>query len=303
MSRLGIIAPFPLTSAATVDVPISLSSGGTVTLPRGNWLVSPGANTRVQFMDPVNLQWRALEGQFGGGFISSDGCNFRLINVTGAVASMAVTVAGTGGTNGIGFAQTGVAVALAASPSGGPYNASGYAIVGGTVPAPTVTQGGSGFLSVPLVICDPPPAGGVQATATCTLSAAGVITAVTIDNPGAGYLVSPQWYVFPEPAVYYGSPIAGVGPDLWPAPGTLNPACTPQGSIYQANINSAAGVLLTSNALTGSGTVTALMVLDPGGAYAVAPAVTITGAGAATGTSAIGAAAAVDRSFLQSRVQ
>lgn len=305
MSRLSGKFPFPVTSAATVDVPISLSSGGTVTIPAGNWLVCPGANTRLQWMDPVNLQWRTMQGQNGGGMISSDGCNYRLINITGTVIGAAVTAAGSGGINGIGAGATGVTVAIAPSNTtpGIAYNATAYAVVGGAVAAPTVTQGGSGFVAVPLIICDPPPIGGVQATATALVSAAGAISGVNLDNPGAGYTSPPQWYIFPEPAVYYGAPIAGVGPDLWPAPGLVHPSCTPQGSIYQPNI-SAQGALLTSNPLTGSGTVTAIMILDPGGNYSgTAPAVTITGAGAATGTVTLGAAPTTDRSFLQSRVQ
>lgn len=300
MSRLSGKFPFPVTSAATVDVPVTLASGGTMTIPAGTWLVVPGTNSRLQWMDPVGMQWRTT----AAGYVSSEGCNYRLINITGTITAFTVGTPGTGGTNGIGAAATGVTVAIAASPGGGPYNATAYAVVGGSVAAPTVTQGGSGFVSVPLIICDPPPIGGVQATATATLSAAGVITAITIDNPGAGYVTPPQWYVFPEPAVYYGAAIAGVGPDLWPAPGLVHPNCSPQGSIYQPNLNAAAGALLTSTALTGSGTVTAIVSLDPGGLYTgTAPGVTITGAGAAAATATAAVTPAVDRSFLQSRVQ
>lgn len=303
MSRLGGVFPFPPTSAVAPDVPITLPSGGTFTFPKGNWLVAPGTNSRVQFMDPVNFQFRSMQGNLGGGMISSDGANYRLINITGTITAVNITAAGTGATNGIGFAQTGVAVAIAAAPGGGPYNATAYAVVGGSVAAPTVTQGGSGFVSVPLIVCDPPPPGGVQATATATLSAAGVITGVTIDNPGAGYLVSPQWYIFPEPAVYYGASIAGVGPDIFPAVGLIHPAMQPPGTMYQNNLNAATGALLTSVALTGSGTVTALQVLDPGGGYSGTVTATVTGAGAATASTTVGPAAAVDRSFIQSRVQ
>ena len=303
MSRIGGRFPFPATSAVAPDVPITLASGGTFTITQGNWLVATGTNTRLQFMDPVNLTWRNMPAGINGAGVSADGCNYRLINITGTVVSLAITAAGSGGTNGIGFAQTGVAATIAAAPGGGPYNATAYAIVGGSVAAPTVTQGGSGFISVPLIVCDPPPLGGIQATATATLSAAGVITTIVIDNPGAGYTASPQWYIFPEPAVYYGAQIAGTTPDAWPAPGLIHPSMQPPGSVYQANMV-VTGALLTSTALTGSGTITGLQVLDPGGGYSgTAPVVTVTGAGAATATSTLGPAPAVDRSFLQSRVQ
>lgn len=304
MSRLGGVFPFPPTSAVAPDVPLTLPSGGTFTFPKGNWLVAPGTNSRVQFMDPVNLQWRSMQGTLGGGMISSDGCNYRLINITGTVTGLSVTAAGSGATNGIGFAQTGVAVSIAASPIGGPYNATAYAVVGGLVMPPTVTQAGSGFVSPPVVVCDAPPPGGQQATAICTLTAAGAINTITITNNGCGYLISPNWYIFPEPAVYYGAPIAGVGPDIFPAPGLIHPLMQPAGTMYQANLNAALGALLTPVALQGSGTVTGAFILDPGGGYITTPpVVTITGAGAATATSTIGPAPTNDLSFLQSRVQ
>lgn len=303
MSRLGFVGPFPPTGVIAPDVPITLQSGGTMTLPKGNWIVSPGTNTRLQFMDPVNFQWRSTQGPLGGGYISSDGTNYRLLNVTGTVTAIAVTAAGSGATNGIGYAQTGVAVSIAASTWGPAYSASAYAIVGGSVNAPTMVQPGSGFLAPPLIVCDPPPPGGVQATAVATVTG-NQINSITMDNPGAGYLTPPQWYVFPEPVNYYGAYIAGVAPDNWPAPGRIHPSMLPPGSMYQANIDPN-GVLFTSTALTGSGTVTAVMIMDPGGGYLTGtpPAVTITGAGAATATSTVSTAAATDRSFLQSRVQ
>ena len=152
MSRLGGRFPFPLTSPLTADGPISLASGGTMALNAGNWLVVLGTNTRMQWMDPVGLQWRSEEGPLGGGMVSADGCNYRLINISGAVISLAVTAAGSGAINGIGVVATGVAVSIAAAPGGGPYNTTAYAIVGGSVAAPTVTQGGSGFVAVPLII-------------------------------------------------------------------------------------------------------------------------------------------------------
>jgi hypothetical protein len=302
MSKIGLIKPYPLPTAQTGDIPISLVSGGTYVPASGNYtVVFAGADLRIQQMDPVAMQWRNMCGGLtGGDWFAADGTNTRLINLTGTI-SLTLGAAGSGGTNGIGVAATGVAVAIAAAPAGG-INATGYAIVGGSVPAPAVTQGGSGFVAPPVIMIDPPPPGGIQATATATVTA-GAISAIVMVNPGAGYVSAPNFYILPQPAVYYGSPIAGIAPDIFPAPGLVAPPHAPQGSIYFGNISVASGALLTYGALGGSGTVTGLGLLNWGGGYVTtAPAVTITGAGAATATAVLGPAPATESMFLQSRV-
>jgi hypothetical protein len=308
MSKIGGIKLFPFTSAQTYDVPITLASGGVFVMPSGNYILMPGTNTRIQYMDPIALQWRSYAGGLQGGeYMSSDGCNNRLINITGTI-TVAVTAAGSGATNGIGAAATGVTIAIAASPVGlTSANATAFAIVGGSVAAPSpvtpTAQPGSGFVTAPLVLIDPPPPGGIQATAYATLNATGGVASITMDNVGAGYTTSPQFYLIPQPAVYQGAPIAGVGPDMYPAPGSVHPSMLPQGSVFQPNQSALTGALFTLNALTGSGTLTGIGMLNWGSGYATtAPAVTITGAGAATATASLGPAPAVDRSYLQSRV-
>jgi len=158
-------------------------------------------------------------------------------------------------------------------------------------------------VTAPLILTDPPPPGGVQATAYATLTSGGGIASITMDNAGAGYTFSPTFYILPQPAGYQGSTIGGAAADLWPAPGLVHPNNLPQGSIYQPNQSAGTGALLTSNPLTGSGTITALGLINAGSGYVTtAPAVTITGAGAATATTTLGTAPAIDRSWLQSRV-
>src|SRR5215469_3939140 len=141
MAKIGKIFPYPLPSAMTGDGTITLASGAVYIIPSGTWFLRTGTNTRIEEMDPISQQWLVAEGGLtGGGYVSSDGCNTRLHNVTGTV-SLNLTAAGTGATNGIGFAATGVAVAIAVSPSNLPgTNATGFAVVGGSVAAPTVTQ-------------------------------------------------------------------------------------------------------------------------------------------------------------------
>jgi hypothetical protein len=305
MSKIGIIKPFPVPSSQTGDIPIALASGGTYTPASGNYtVVFAGADLRIQLMDPIALQWRNLSGGLlAGDWFAADGSNIRLINLTGTI-SLTLGAAGSGGTNGIGVAATGVAVSIAASPLAIPTaNATGYAIVGGAVGGPTVTQAGSGFVATPVIMIDPPPPGGIQATAVAALTAGGGIASITMVSAGAGYTTYPNFYILPQPAVYNGSPIAGIAADLVPPPGLVAPAHAPQQSIYFGNISQATGALLTPGALTGSGTVTGLGLLNWGAGYVTtAPAVTITGAGAATATSTLGPAPATESCFLQSRV-
>ena len=54
----------------------------------------------------------------------------------------------------------------------------------------TIAAGGTGYSSPPTLTIAEPPDGGVQATATCTVSA-GAINSVTITNSGSGYPVAP----------------------------------------------------------------------------------------------------------------
>jgi hypothetical protein len=63
---------------------------------------------------------------------------------------------------------------------------------GGTVTAITRTAGGTGYGTAPTVTISPPTTtGGVQATATCTVTAGVVDTVFTITNAGSGYIEQP----------------------------------------------------------------------------------------------------------------
>ena len=122
------------------------------------------------------------------------------------------------------------------------------AIVGGAVAAsPTVTNGGTGYTYPPLVLISPPPSPGVQATAYCTLSGSAVST-VTITDQGAGYTAPPT-------ITFVNDPREG------------------QNGVTQG---SGAAAVAT---LTGSGTITAVLVLDHGTPLTSAPSITFTGGG------------------------
>ena len=294
MSRIGGFFPLPSGSPQNTQSPqvLTLPSGGIYYPPSGEFLVTTGSQTVIEWWDAPGGIWRNYAGPNTWEQISCDGANFRLVNLSGVVVGANITNAGSGGVNGIGPNQTGSTVSFAAPAAGGvTATAQGYVVVGGTVPAPTVTQGGSGFLVPPAIACDPPPPGGVQATFTCTITSAGVLSTVTQLNPGAGYTSIPQFYIIPEPMFYQGAiRFPGDLPQTVPAPGLIHPNNVWTGSPYQPNIQSGTtGALLTGVALTGSGTLTAVVMTYFGNLYRgdAVPAVSFAGTslGAAAATS------------------
>ena len=307
MSRLGGQFPLPFQGAQTGDGAISLPAGGTYIPVAGNYVFSCGANIVPQWFDPQAQRWRTF--QPTGDFMSADGCNFRFLNVSGTVVGAVPNAAGSGGTNGIGPVATGTTLTFTAPAAGGaPATATGYVIIGGSVAAPTITQGGSGYIAPPTIIIDPPPVGGIQATAVATVLG-GAVTAITMVNAGAGYQSTPNFWIFPQFLTWSGGPIDGYPAQAFPAPGTIYPTnLSPgAGSIYQNNL-SATGCQLTPVALTGSGTMTGINVVSGGFGYTVASTVTVAGgtlAGSPTVTVSMAATVpgASDTLYLQSRVQ
>jgi hypothetical protein len=300
MSNIRGAFPFPLAQPNEGGGVIALASGGVWYPPSGEWLLQTAANCGVEWWDPIAQFWRnVVSNSNTGDYFSTDGWNYRLHNLTGIV-QVASFAAGSGGTNGIGFAATGAAVSIIASNTTGGQQATAYAVVGGSVQAPTITQAGSGFLLPPLVVIDAPPPGGIQATATCALTAGGGIASVTMANVGGGYATSPNFYLIPQMAYYGGGPSGGVAAAASsPPPGLVFPANAVPGN----QNTSATGAQLTSLALTGSGTLTGVVMIANGGGYTGTPTGTVTGVGAATVTFSAVTAAAVTQAFVQPRVQ
>ena len=304
MTQIRGAFPLPQTSpqiSGNVQV-VCLVSGGTYVPPSGNYLINTGPDTDLQWFDPLATRWRPIAPHIALTPLNCDGVNYRLYNSSGSVDSVTISGAGSAGTNGIGPIQTGTTLSIAASPTG--LQAQAYVIIGGSVPAPTLVQGGSGFTTVPIICCDPPPVGGIQATFTATI-AGGVITAITLVNAGAGYTSIPQFYVVPQPALWQGGPPWPGGPvQPWPGPGSINSANVWPGTVYQPDI-APNGALISGNPLTGSGTVTGITVIAGGGGYATAPAVSFAG-GTLTGMTATAVldatAAATDTSYVQGSV-
>lgn len=292
--------PFPTAQIAEGGGVIALPNGGVWYPPPGEWLIQTAANACVQWWDPIAQTWRnQVSNSNTGDFFPTDGYNIRLFNMTGTILSAPITAAGSGGTNGIGTAS-GASMAFSAPGTGGAL-ATGYVIVGGSVQAPTITQAGSGFIMPPIVVIDPPPPGGIQATATAALTAGGGIASITMSNVGAGYATSPNFYLLPQSAYYQGGPSGGVAAAPIPAPGLVFPSNAAPGNQNTSPV----GAQLTPAALTGSGTVTGLVMINNGTGYTGTPTVTISGGGLTGATSTLAAvtAAAVVTAFVQPRVQ
>src|SRR5258708_1550974 len=112
MPRIGGAFPFPLAQVAEGGGIITLPSGGIFYLPSGEYALETGAVTCLEWFDPILQAWRGFQDPAGDGqYISSDGYNYRLINLSGVTTGALITNAGSGGTNGIGTVATGATVA------------------------------------------------------------------------------------------------------------------------------------------------------------------------------------------------
>jgi hypothetical protein len=209
--------------AGVVSNAITLQPGNVYPFPNNWYEAKPGKYTVIQEYDPIQQAWRSIgAGPTDGALkrIKGDGNNYRLANQTGCIVGATITNAGSAYTS-----------APTVTPSAG--SSLWRAVLGGALnTSVTVSNGGTGYTYPPLVLFPPPPAGGVQATGHCTLSA-GAVSTVTIDNQGAGYTTAPA-------PVFQNDPREG-----------LNGVGIGSGAV---------GV----TTLTGSGTITALICIDHG---------------------------------------
>jgi len=240
-------------------------------IPSGNWYITLGPYSAIQYYDALSNLWRAY--QTGPNSdpiaVSSDGQNYRVKNCTGTILAAVITGAGSGMNNGVYqlSSQSGVTSTLpggttpltAFTEAGGgspTRRATWNMVVGGAVSTTlTITAAGNsyGFTGVtsytnfPTLFASDPPSGGVRATAIVTsMSAVGGITGVTVTNQGAGYTTAPTWTVIPAQGDTAGN-----------------------------------GAILTST-LVGTGTITALYCTENGAGYSAIPTLTMTGGGSPT---------------------
>lgn len=229
----------PGVTASTPPSVFSLSAGQTSLIPSGRWEAKTGLYTAVQEFDTISGFWRSIGGGEVSGTVTrivSDGVNYRFANQSGCAVGALITNAGTLYTS---------APVVTASAGASIWRA----IVGGAVSTTvTITNGGVNYTYPPQIVIAAPPVGGIQATATCTISG-GVINAVTVTNQGAGYTVAPTISVQSDPRE---NGINGFTPGY-------NGALTA--------------------ALTGAGTITGLVCIDHGAPQTAVPTLTFTGGG------------------------
>lgn len=140
----------------------------------GWFWAKPGRYTAIQMIDPISGIWRGIgDDSNAQRLIYGDGVNMRLANQSGCAVGATVTTAGS--------AYTAPPV-VTASAGGSTWQA----VLGPLVSAVTVGYGGTNYTFPPLVWIAPPPAGGVQATATAALTT-GAVSSITVTNEGAGY--------------------------------------------------------------------------------------------------------------------
>lgn len=166
---------------------LTLGSGETFVIPPGQWFITPGPYTFIQEKDPITGLWRSIgQNPNVARYVSSDGANYRVANLTGCALGAVVTNVGSGYTS---------APAVAASAGDSAWTA----IVGGAVNSSvTVTAGGAGYVHKPILIVAPPPQGGLPASAVAVVTA-GAISSVVVIDQGAGYTSAPAITVVPDP--------------------------------------------------------------------------------------------------------
>jgi len=122
------------------------------------------------------------------------------------------------------------------------------AIVGGAVSTTvTVTNGGTGYVYAPNVLFSAPPAGGIQAEGYATISG-GVVTSITVTNQGAGYVTAPTVVLAND---------------------------SDEG---QNGLGTGSGATAVAT-LTGAGTITGLICVDPGTSLTSLPTLAFSGGG------------------------
>lgn len=184
---------------------VALAPGEIFLLPAGNWLVSLGGYMVLQYKDPVTSGW--VNGA-GAAFtrtqyVTADGYNVRIANLTGCVVGANIVNAGSG------YVQASTSITAiggfnGAVPTFLPIVGGALAQSGSFTLSPTTS--GAGYGVAPQIVIPPPPpasnnpngVGGMSASAYAVI-ASGTISAISITNQGAGYPVAPPVAVVPSP--------------------------------------------------------------------------------------------------------
>lgn len=169
---------------------IGLNPGEAIPIPAGEWLIQAGLYCIVQYLDPITTTWRIMPTagiNNGVRYVSSDGFNFRVANMTGCLVGAIVTA------NGSGFTSAPTIAAVVGSGT------TILPIIGGALSLGSINLPGKGYGVPPLLIIPAPTPPGIPAEAYAVL-ANGTVAAVSFINQGAGYTTPPTITVATNPA-------------------------------------------------------------------------------------------------------
>lgn len=241
-NSLQVTAPIPYTPGSNyVDLP----AGDALPIPAGEYIVSVGPYSLLQWLDPVTGVFRSFDTNRSIlRQLQSDGFTRRVANLTGCPIAAVVT------TQGSGYAQGTTTVTASTG------NSTWYPIIGGLLTLTTISGAGNQYTLPPLCILPIPglaqnpglstviPAG-VQATAVAGISS-NTVSTITVTNQGAGYAAGFTVTLLPDPT----------DPNI-------------------ATITNAVAVF----GITGSGALAAVICTNPGQTLSTVPSLTITGSG------------------------
>ncbi len=191
MLQNQIAYPGQLVGAAATPQTVGLQSGAVWNVPVGTFVLKLGPQSVLQWFDSNSGLWRITDSGPSQMplTVTSDGTNFRVLNISGTIGGIHITTAGTG------YVQ-GDTVTFTAPAAGTPSRtATGKMIIGGSLTY-TVTNGGTGYSNPAFFVQPPQLCGGTYGLclpayiASCTLTA-GVISSPTGGYAGAGYVTAP----------------------------------------------------------------------------------------------------------------
>ena len=222
---------------------ICLNAGETFLLTGGVSQVQLAKYHNFQAYDPITTTWRAAGSSNEGSMIESIWSD----GLNYRLANQTGCVVGAYLiNNGSGYTS---APTVAASSGGSKWTA----VVGGAISTTvTITNGGLGYAYPPLVVFSEPSSPGIQATGYAAISN-GVVTGVTVVDQGAGYIAPPTVTFLNDPR-----------------------------ELQLPNVQDGYGAA-AATALTGAGTITALLCTDHGASLGASvgalPTLTFTGGG------------------------
>lgn len=270
---------YPGQSAGAPNTPqtVTLLSGGAFYFPAGSFMAKLGPQSVLQWKDINSGLWRATDSGPSSHPIpvTSDGTNFRVLNISGTIQGIGAITAGSG------YSQSNTTLTFAAPATGTPSTtATATPIVGGSLTF-AITTAGTGYVNPMIIVPPPQNCGGtaglcIPANVHVSTLTTGTIAGLTTDFAGAGYLTAP----LPNTVT------------LTPAQFQLNPQSyiNNSNSIYIID-PAGSGAVITPTIANGtptSGGITGAIMTNNGAGYdgTHIPAVTISTTGSGSGASA-----------------